>query len=286
MQLASAVSAITGVSREKVMLLRHSNSTVDLFLAHGGTVEEYTAVQPTGSKYDYLDPTKTPVEAVAVIVNDCVHGVFKVHGVEKEGTNFSLTSTAHRRFDEARGKSERPARRFKLEAFATPLIGAPVQGWEKRSRTPVQRSDGGFFAEIVVEAHFLKPEEHEIRAQLERSVRSALRDSPSARRARMSSSPSIPIRIEVVATAFLRNPDVIAEVLLRAAGVCELCGNPAPFNRRSDETPYLEVHHRKTLASGGEDTVENAVATCPNCHRREHYGYLYVQALSEIITGQ
>lgn len=272
MELAFAVAAITGVSRERVMLLRHSNNSVDLLLAHGGTIEEYTAVQPTGSKYDYLDPTRAPVEAVVVIVKDCVRGVYRVLGVEKEGTTFSLTSAAHRRFDEARSKPERPARRYRLEVFTTPLIGAPVRGWERRSRTTVQRSDGGFFADIEVDAPFLKPQEHEIRVKLERSVRSALLDSPATRRTRLRSAPTIPSRVEVLTTVFWRNPDVIAEVLLRAAGVCEICGNPAPFNRKSDGTPYLEVHHRITLASGGEDTVDNAVATCPNCHRREHYG--------------
>jgi len=37
-------------------------------------------------------------------------------------------------------------------------------------------------------------------------------------------------------------------------------------------TPYLEVHHRVPLAENGEDTVENAVAICPNCHRKAHDG--------------
>ncbi|SFB88291.1 HNH endonuclease [Marinospirillum celere] len=52
----------------------------------------------------------------------------------------------------------------------------------------------------------------------------------------------------------------------------QACGTPAPFNRKSDGTPYLEVHHKTPLALGGEDTVENAIALCPNCHRKAHYG--------------
>jgi 5-methylcytosine-specific restriction endonuclease McrA len=31
-------------------------------------------------------------------------------------------------------------------------------------------------------------------------------------------------------------------------------------------------HHVKQLAHGGEDTVENAIAVCPNCHRKAHHG--------------
>ncbi|MDH7515993.1 MAG: HNH endonuclease, partial [Bacteroidota bacterium] len=65
---------------------------------------------------------------------------------------------------------------------------------------------------------------------------------------------------------------VIAEVLARANGICESCRQPAPFRRASDGSPYLEVHHRVWLSRGGEDTVSNAVALCPNCHRRMHYG--------------
>ena len=61
-------------------------------------------------------------------------------------------------------------------------------------------------------------------------------------------------------------------MLLRANGVCELCGKAAPFARRIDGSPYLEVHHRVMLSDDGDDTVENAVAACPNCHREEHYG--------------
>ncbi|MFJ5366858.1 HNH endonuclease [Pectobacterium punjabense] len=71
---------------------------------------------------------------------------------------------------------------------------------------------------------------------------------------------------------FIRNPDVVAEVLIRANGKCERCDSNAPFLRRRDNTPYLEVHHKTPLAEGGEDTVENTTALCPNCHRYLHYG--------------
>jgi hypothetical protein len=81
-----------------------------------------------------------------------------------------------------------------------------------------------------------------------------------------------PKRIIVQQTVFLRNQNVVAEVLLRANGHCEQCKEAAPFVRQSDNTPYLEVHHKIRLADGGDDTVENAIALCPNCHRQTHYG--------------
>ncbi|SLN77678.1 HNH endonuclease [Oceanibacterium hippocampi] len=70
---------------------------------------------------------------------------------------------------------------------------------------------------------------------------------------------------------FVRDPNVIAWVLEQAAGSCEACSEKAPF-RRDDAEPYLEVHHVRPLAEGGPDTVDNAVACCPNCHRHLHYG--------------
>lgn len=102
-------------------------------------------------------------------------------------------------------------------------------------------------------------------------VSRSLQDSQSARQARLVIAPRMPERIATTSISFRRNPDVVAEVLLRAEGKCEGCLQPAPFTRASDGTPYLEVHHRITLAAGGEDTVANAIALCPNCHRAAHY---------------
>lgn len=54
-----------------------------------------------------------------------------------------------------------------------------------------------------------------------------------------------------------------------AAGVCDLCGNRAPFDG-GDGKPYPESHHVKWLSRGGKDRLDNVVALCPNCHREMH----------------
>ena len=77
---------------------------------------------------------------------------------------------------------------------------------------------------------------------------------------------------EATIKVYVRNPDVVAEVLYRAKGICEKCHKPAPFIRAKDNTPFLEVHHIQGIAQGGLDIVENALALCPNCHRELHYG--------------
>lgn len=107
--------------------------------------------------------------------------------------------------------------------------------------------------------------------KFELAVRASLAD-PAARARRLSSASPKPSQYMVVVRAFRRNPDVVAAVLERAAGKCEDCNQAAPFCRVIDGRPYLEVHHRIQLANGGEDTVANALALCPNCHRRAHYG--------------
>jgi 5-methylcytosine-specific restriction protein A len=104
------------------------------------------------------------------------------------------------------------------------------------------------------------------------AVKQSARDSSAARMKRLKNANTTPAFLFVTTKVYARNPDVIVEVLLRAAGSCELCKKPAPFRRKSDGSPFLEVHHKTRLANGGEDTIDNAIALCPNCHRREHYG--------------
>ena len=109
-------------------------------------------------------------------------------------------------------------------------------------------------------------------ADFNRAVQLSVDSAPAERQRRLNESDPLPARIAVTSTVFLRNPDVVAEVLLRARGNCESCGAPAPFKRASDGTPYLEVHHILPLAKNGKDTVDNAEALCPNCHRQKHFG--------------
>ncbi|WP_258231267.1 HNH endonuclease [Salmonella enterica] len=103
-------------------------------------------------------------------------------------------------------------------------------------------------------------------------VKKSLSDSPSIRRQRLLVAKKTANKVKVFKEVFERNSDVIAEVLFRAGGFCENCKLPAPFFRRVDSSPYLEVHHKIRLADGGDDTVENAIAVCPNCHRKLHFG--------------
>lgn len=108
--------------------------------------------------------------------------------------------------------------------------------------------------------------------QFARNIREAKKLTDAELQQRLMSSPGIPQKVTVTTTAYLRNQYVVIAVLKRAKGICEACGEKAPFLRAKDNEPYLEVHHSVQLANGGKDNVENALALCPNCHRKAHFG--------------
>lgn len=139
---------------------------------------------------------------------------------------------------------------------------APIKLW-------VEENDG-----TLSRCSYCDPDEDDLVAyysNLYLRAKSSL-DDDEGRRARLAKAPKTPQRILITTTVYLRNHDVVAEVLSRAKGKCERCGEDAPFRRATDGSPYLEVHHLVQLSQGGDDSVENAQAQCPNCHREAHLG--------------
>jgi 5-methylcytosine-specific restriction protein A len=131
---------------------------------------------------------------------------------------------------------------------------------------------------IEANGYFSDPKPTADRQQLERHTRALLsRGVP-----KMPAGQQRPARVAATVDRFVRDPAVKAWVLIAAKGRCENCGQPAPF-AQLDGSPFLEVHHVKPLAQGGSDTVTNAVAVCPNCHRRFHYGADAGQLMARIV---
>lgn len=96
---------------------------------------------------------------------------------------------------------------------------------------------------------------------------SALRKRPLGKTPLGSSHP---VKVTATITTFVCDPNVKRWVLEVAAGACEGCTHAAPF-LAMDGYPYLEVHHVVPLSASGSDRITNAVALCPNCHRRCHF---------------
>ncbi len=65
--------------------------------------------------------------------------------------------------------------------------------------------------------------------------------------------------------------ELASKVCIRSRGVCEACGEPAPF-LRPDGTPYLELHPVDPDVGPGHNTPATVAALCPNCHREAHHG--------------
>lgn len=81
-----------------------------------------------------------------------------------------------------------------------------------------------------------------------------------------------PERRVVSRNDFVRNPTVVMGAIARADGSCEMPACIAQLFTRDDDVPYLEVHHITPLSEGGEDSLLNAAALCPRCHRELHHG--------------
>ena len=79
----------------------------------------------------------------------------------------------------------------------------------------------------------------------------------------------IPQQLVSTTKSYARTSRIKNWILDNAKGICEGCGQPAPFEM--DGKPYLEVHHVKHLVQQGTDRRSNTVALCPNCHRRCHH---------------
>ena len=112
-----------------------------------------------------------------------------------------------------------------------------------------------------------------VKSEFEKAVDDASELPQSELKEILDAENKTPELIEVTTRVYKRSPYVVAEVLSRANGKCQSCKSDAPF-LKVDGTPFLEVHHIEWLSNGGEDSVENAIALCPNCHRQAHYGVL------------
>jgi 5-methylcytosine-specific restriction enzyme A len=100
----------------------------------------------------------------------------------------------------------------------------------------------------------------------EKKVRK-LNDSELVKRAKTASKKSG--RRTTTSTTYERDPYVIEYAKRWAKGVCQLCEQPAPFLNKNGE-PHLHTHHIDWLSRGGEDSIYNTVALCPNCHDKMH----------------
>lgn len=111
----------------------------------------------------------------------------------------------------------------------------------------------------------LSPEEIKARALLASEANENLANNIKAGN---NGKPKTPSR-RVTTTVYERNPYIAQYVKFLANGICQLCEQPAPFEDAFGN-PFLENHHIHWLSKGGQDTIQNSIALCSNCHQKMH----------------
>ena len=160
-----------------------------------------------------------------------------------------------------------------LEANGVPVIRSLMRVPEKaltyiqkcdNKDRAVQRSDG----DIPLDHwSFVGGDEEELKEQAEKEAK-GLSDFELYEKANQQGATKPKERAITVST-YARNAYVAEASKRRAKGICQLCGNPAPFNDKNGN-PYLETHHIIWLSEGGADVLDNTAALCPNCHKKMH----------------
>jgi len=80
-----------------------------------------------------------------------------------------------------------------------------------------------------------------------------------------------PQQVQQTIYTYPRNNTLKNYVKRRSNYSCEMPGcNYHGFYKDNSEQ-YIESHHVIPLSEGGEDSINNTVALCPNCHRALHY---------------
>jgi len=125
---------------------------------------------------------------------------------------------------------------------------------------PIKVKQGGMVPELTVE------QARAIEESQRQKARQLSTDELKERAKRAKKRPSLR---NIQAAIYERDAAVAVYAKRLAKGICDLCEEPAPFLNKKEEA-YLECHHIIWLAKGGEDTIENTVALCPNCHRKMH----------------
>lgn len=168
--------------------------------------------------------------------------------------------------------------RHKESKFVEGLINKDIQGDSRAITEPAASNyivaiENSYprLAELLGDSRFLSKlvSKKALRKDQARREKQARKLTDEELKARLADVKPNRTRQSSISRVYIRNEYVAEFVRRRANGVCELCGCQAPFSSKAG-VPFLEEHHVEWLSRGGKDTIDNAVALCPNCHRKMH----------------
>ncbi len=147
------------------------------------------------------------------------------------------------------------------------LAGKPYEEQQPDQKGKLRRV-WMFPLKLADKATLIVPEET-IQNNFEQKAKKARKLSIAELKLRVSSSSSQAGNRTVTSYQYDRNAWINEYAKRRANGICQLCNEKAPFEDKNGD-PFLVEHHIIWLSRGGEDTIKNTVALCPNCHSRMH----------------
>jgi 5-methylcytosine-specific restriction endonuclease McrA len=210
---------------------------------------------------------KADISKGAYVVNHDQREVLRLAGITPQhGRTFTLVKlisgdplTASFYGSERAGSGRRPE--YRMGRFVH---------WLRAGDRLLMATDGdGVFvhkleAEDLIDALAGSEHEERITTALKKMDREALRQ-------RASQAAAIPQMQASATTSYSRDPAVRAYVQLRSGYRCEMPGCVYVGFLKPDNTRYIEVHHIVPLGEGGEDSICNTAAVCPNCHKVLHF---------------
>jgi 5-methylcytosine-specific restriction protein A len=245
-----------------------------------------TTTAPLSFQIEFSETHETSGDWTDLELEASVLAYFQMLNKEQKGVAYNKSET-NRQLREvilsSRSKGSVEFRMANISAVLEDLCHPIIKGY--RSRDNVGAEVSARIKKAIYAHDLLTPLDYSPTAddtELDKKVTSLLKKGVQGK----PKGQKTPKKTAKTGSGFERDPLVKSWVLQNANGICELCSSAAPFVDAHGKG-FLEVHHVQFLANDGEDTIENAVALCPNCHRKAHYAaepQIVTEDIKKLVT--
>lgn len=219
---------------------------------------------------EFIDPAVTASDWTDEELEAAVKAYFDMLALESQGEKYSKAAVNRALRSNFLGNRSKGAVEFRMQdisAVLQELCHPIIKGYLPRGNVGVDVSER--IKKIIFEKNLLCEGDYQPTSdsdELDKKVTAFLSKGLIGKPAGQSN----PKKQQTPQISYERDPLVKAWILQNAKGICELCDQQGPFTDKSGKY-FLEAHHVVFLSQGGEDSTENAVALCPNCHKKCHH---------------
>jgi len=232
----------------------------------------FERIRPDVYHIDFMDPTTTASDWSDEELETSINAYFEMLAKELRGEPYNKAEVNRKLRESILKNRSKGSVEFRMQNISSVLQGlchSIIKGYLPRGNVGTEVSER--IKKIIFQKKLLLEDDYEPTSdpdELNDKVESILEKGLTGKPAGQIH----PRKQQSLQTVYERDPLVKAWVIQNAGGICELCKQQGPFKDKSDNH-YLESHHVVSLSQGGPDTIENAVALCPNCHKRCHYAH-------------